>query len=135
MSPRPKYPHMMPLEVPIWDRFLASTDIQFTRLIYDVHVGEGAPIPEYASPAEVTQIQAITRKRIDVVGWSQGSVWLFEVKSRAGQAAAGQLLNYKRLFRREYRPLAPIRLAVVCERLEWDVEDYYRELGITVFIV
>ena len=133
--PRSIYPHMMPLEVPIWERFLATQQLEFTHLTYDVHVGEGAPVPEGATNGEVRQIQAITRKRIDVVGETPSAIWIIEVKPRAGHAAAGALLNYQRLYRREYRPRKPLRLAVVCERLEWDVSDYYQELGITVFLV
>lgn len=133
--PKPAYPHMMPLEVPIWERFLRSERLDFTRLAYDVHVGAGAPIPEGVLDSEVRQIQAITRKRIDVVGETASEVWIIEVKPRAGHAAAGALLNYRRLYRQEHRLRKPLRLAVVCERLEWDVVEYYRELGIVVFLV
>ena len=133
--PRPAYQHMMPLEVPIWERFLASVSLGLSRYEYDLHVGEGMPIPDDATEAEATQIAAITQKRIDAVGWGEGAIWLFEVKPRAGHSAAGSLLNYKRLFIQKYRPALPIKLAVVAERLEWDVEDYYRELGIEVFLV
>jgi len=133
--PRPKYPHMMPLEVPIWDRFLASTDLSFVRIDYDVHVGRGAPIrPEY-SPGEIRQVHAITRKRIDAVGYTPSVIWIFEVKPRAGHAAAGALQNYRRLFRLERRSPLPVRLAVVCERVEWDVLEWYRDLGISIFLV
>jgi len=133
--PRPAYVHMMPLEVPIWERFLRSGQLQLDRYEYDIHVGEGAPIPDDATEAEIRQIQAITQKRIDAVGWGEGAVWLIEVKPRAGHSAAGALLNYARLFKEKYRPSLPIRLAVVCERTEWDVSGYYQELGIEVFLV
>jgi hypothetical protein len=135
MSPRLIYPHLMPLEVPIWERFLASGQLDFLRVAYDVHVGEGAPIPDDATPSEVRQIRAITRKRIDAVGETRDAIWIIEVKPRAGHAAIGALLNYQRLYQREYRPRKPLRLAVVCERLEWDVQDYYRERGIKIFLV
>ena len=135
MSPKPAYPHLMPLEVPIWERFLAEYGFLFTRLTYDVHVGEGAPISEDATPGEVRQIQAITRKRIDVVGETKDELWIIEVKPRAGHAAAGALLNYRRLYRREYHSLKPVRLVVVCERVEWDVPGYYLELKIATYVV
>jgi len=36
-----KYPHMLPNEIPIWERWLALYGKDFKNFRYDVHVGEG----------------------------------------------------------------------------------------------
>lgn len=133
--PKPRYPHMLPNEVELWDRFLKVTDIEFIRFEYDVHVGEiiEAPpgTPDYLKP----MLEAVYRKRIDAVGHTADAIWVFEVKNRAGLSAMGQALAYKELYIVEFRPVLPIRMGVVCEMKATDVDYLYRLHNIHLFVV
>ncbi|GAI83619.1 unnamed protein product, partial [marine sediment metagenome] len=75
------------------------------------------------------------RKRVDVVGETASTIVIFEVKPRAGMGAMGQLLNYRALYLREVRPAKPLRMMVVCERVEPDVTRTYAQYGIEIALV
>jgi len=154
---RPRYPHMGPIESEIWHRFLALTDLVFINLKYDVSVGVGV-IPksiqqEYLRRKElfekglidyrtlreieavVKSISYITKLRIDVVGETADHVWIFEVKPRAGRSALGQIESYHFWYARQYRPIKPIRLAVVCREVDRNMEPLFATRGIRIFRV
>lgn len=130
-----EFRHLLPLERPIWARYLASTTEEFLSLVYDLHLGEGAPIDPALSPGTQAIIAAVSRKRVDVVGETASSIIIFEVKPRAGMGAMGQLLTYRELYLREIRTTKPIRMMVVCERVEPDVPRVYAQYGIEIALV
>lgn len=127
--------HLLPLERPIWRRYLESTTEDFERITYDLHLGDGSPIPAGMSEGTAAIVKAVSRKRVDVIGETASSIIIFEVKPRAGMGAMGQLLNYRSLYYRENNPTKPVRLMVVCERVEPDVLGTYGQFGIEVAVV
>lgn len=131
----PKYPHMMPNEEPIWDKFLAIYGHQWEAFDYDVRVGRGVdPGPDY-EPEWRRLAQLLTQKRIDAVGYRKGEIWIFEVKPYGGLSALGQLLAYEVLYRETYNPKETIKLALVTGRINQDELTAYRAHGIEVFVV
>jgi hypothetical protein len=130
-----KYPHLLPAEVRIWDRWMSQHKDEFIDFEYDVHVGEGIEIrPEWGD--EIARMaKLLTQKRIDAVGYKPSEIWIFEVKPHAGLSALGQLIGYRDLYQKKYFPTVPIRLAVVCETIDPDVEVLMRERGIVVYKV
>ena len=133
--PRPAYPHMLEIECEIWSRFLISYGPRWQRYDYDVHVGSAAPWPP-DTPEEMRRfILAVTRKRIDAVGWADGGPTIFEVKPYAGMSALGQLLAYQLLFHAEFPDRPVPGLAVVTDRLPLDMEGIFHLKNITVFEV
>ncbi len=130
-----KYPHMMPREIPIWERFLAKYGDKFLGFEYDVHLGKGIARDPSWPDWLWKVVQATSRKRADAVGETDREIWIFEVKPRVGFSAVGQLLGYGVLLLEEWRPRKPIRLAAVCERTAPDIEPILREFGIELFIV
>jgi len=130
-----KYPHLMPNEVPIWEKFLSIWGDQFTDYKYDVHVGKGAdPGPEVEEQWRRLAIM-LTQKRIDVVAKRDGIVYLFEVKPDAGLGALGQLKAYRVLYREHFKYRGPLRLAVVTTRLNDDERLVYTRYGIEIYEV
>lgn len=130
-----EFTHMMPLERPIWRRWLAATDLPIQRVVYDLHLGAGSPIdpawPEWLK----RQIRAVSRKRVDAVVYCPGQIVICEVKPRAGMSALGQCLSYRELFIREKAPLVPVAMLVVCERVEPDVDRIYAQFGVGIAVV
>ena len=129
------FPHLMPLEVPIWMRFLASTDIEFISFRYDVHLGGGAPVDPSWPEWLVKQVAAVSRKRVDVTGETADAIWIIEIKPRAGMGALGQLLAYEQLYLAEFRPVKNIVKLALCERVEPDVPAVFARFGIRVVVV
>jgi len=130
-----EFVHLLPLERPIWAKYLAATTEEFLSLVYDLHLGEGAPVDPSWSEGTAAIVAAVSRKRVDVIGETAGSIIIFEVKPRAGMGAMGQLLNYRALYLRERRPTKPLRMMVVCERVEPDVTRTYAQYGIEIALV
>ena len=131
----PKFPHLMPNEVPIWEKFLAIWGNEFTDFRYDVRVGKGVdPGPKYDPKWRQLAIQ-LTQKRIDAVARKGNVIWIFEVKPEAGLGALGQLLSYRVLYRQTFDYHGPLKLAVVTTKLNEDERTVYRKYRIHMFEV
>jgi hypothetical protein len=131
----PKYPHMLPDEAAIWDRFLHSKHETFLSLSYDVHVGEGV-IPPPGLPDWINNVIAATsQKRIDVVAETKDSIWIIELKPRGGMSAVGQLLAYEVLYNIKFKPIKPLKKVMMCERMAPDLDIVYSSYGIEIIII
>jgi len=135
LYPVPKYPHMLPVEAELWDKFLAIRRPEFIKLEYDVHVGElidePPGLPEYLKG----MLQAVYRKRIDVVAYDPDRIYVIEVKPRAGLSAIGQVMAYKLLYQDEFTPNVPVEMRIVCERIATDIPRIAKELNIGIWQV
>lgn len=130
-----RFPHMLPRETAIWERYLAKYGIPEGDVIYDMHLGEGTiPLPHWPTWMKAV-VAGLSRKRADVIVEARDSVTIYEVKRRAGMSAVGQLLGYEALYWAEKEPLVPVRLVCVCEGIEPDMEkvfDYYKISAVVV---
>lgn len=134
LDPR-TFTHMLPLERPIWARFLPTIAAEAVSIDYDVHLGTGGFIPP-DTPANIRrQALATRRKRCDAVALFPDRIVIYEVKTRAGMSAYGQVKNYRRLYVEERSPALPVGMAVVCERIEPDILETFAEDGIEVYVV
>lgn len=130
-----KYPHMSPLDIPVWETFLKEQGNLFTAFDYDVRVGTGIdPGPSYDDATRRDAI-LLTQKRIDAVGFREGEIWVIEVKPQASIGALGQLITYTELFIAYKKPDLPVRSIVVCNTVDPEVRDIFKTHGITVIQV
>ncbi len=130
-----RYPHMRSDEATIWTKFLRETNLEFDRIIYDLHLGEGQPeVP--GEPPYITKLKlAVTRKRVDAIGEDADSVWIFEVKPRVGMSALGQLLSYCELYQQEYITTKEVFLIAIGEHKEPDIDDIFHLHAVNIFLV
>lgn len=129
---RPHYPHFLAEDNEVWTRYLKTDADTITRLWYDVRVGKPMYLPEGASEIELKVAAGVSRKRIDVVCLVSGSFWVIEVKPMASMLAVGQIINYARLFAKEYMRTGRVVPVIVCDQIDEDLVDGYAELGILV---
>ena len=135
VSWRGRYPHLMPIDVVIWNRFLDKYGGEFLGFQYDVTVGEGAaPLPEMSAQDKFL-LWSLTVKRVDCLGIRRDSVTLVEVKPRLGMAAVGQCVSYYCLWSKQYGVSPAVRVATVCEQSERDLEFVMHKLGFQVLVV
>lgn len=123
-----KFKHMLPHEVPIWEAFVERYGAPGSKVIYDLHLGEGAPINSEWPEWMTRMVKALSRHRADVVIERRDEVVIIEVKPIAGMAAVGQLLGYEALWLKEHGTDRPVRLMCVCEQAEADMQtvfDFY----------
>ena len=99
-----KYPHLMPEDVKIWNKFISGNPEFFKEVEYDVKVGEGREYPEAPEGPIKEDMKYLSKKRIDVVGFTNDEIYVIELKPKAGMKAIGQALSLAEL----YRDIAPI---------------------------
>jgi len=132
---RRKFPHLLPKEVLIWNKFLDVHQKEYESFDYDIHVGFGADLPERVSPMIRKIALGLTRKRIDVVGYKPNSITIFELKPEAGLSAIGQCLAYYYLYRREFRPKRKVLMRIVSTTTSRDTKDTAAAYGINWILV
>lgn len=132
---RRRYPHMRAYESQIWTAFLGQTELEFTDVTYDLHLGVGVPTLPHDPPWMERLTRAITRKRVDVVASTATDRWIFELKERIGLSALGQLLTYAELYQTEYYLDVPLLLGAVGWRIAPDIEGTFDLHAINIFIV
>ena len=132
---RPRYPHMRGDEASIWTKFLTQTALEFDRVVYDLHLGEGQPLVPGEEPYIADLKQAVTRKRVDAVGENPETIWIFEVKPRVSMGSLGQLLSYYELYIKEYPTTKYVMLGAIGERKEPDLDGIFQLHAINIFLV
>uniref|UniRef100_A0A6H1ZWX8 Uncharacterized protein n=1 Tax=viral metagenome TaxID=1070528 RepID=A0A6H1ZWX8_9ZZZZ len=127
--------HLRPSERSLFRRFLALDPIGEALYDFDVRLGEGMPLdptwPDWLS----RMASALTQRRADVVAHTTTEDFILEIKDRAGTTAIGQLLCYRALYLRDFKPTNPVRLGVITPRLGFDLEPVFSEFDIRAFLV
>jgi len=132
----PKYKHMMPAEVRVWEAWLRTEEGKsYEPYEYDVHVGKASALWKTGEPNWDRMADALMKKRIDAVSRKEGIVHIFEVKPDAGLGAIGQLLSYRILYREEFDYGGRIELHLVTNYTDIDTETVCKEQNIKLHIV
>lgn len=132
---RASYPHMMPLDVPIWERFIALHPGMFNMVAYDVAVGSGAPFDTTVVQETGANVGRLYQRKIDVIGFNDKLVTVIELKPRASTASIGQVKGYAKLFKRDFEPVLDVIALVVTDTLMPDMEFVAKDEGVLIEIV
>mgnify|MGYP001578618229 CR=1 FL=1 len=135
MEKLPKYPHLKPEDVAVWERFLSANPDFFDSVDYDFRVGEGAPAPENLAENMAADLKVLTQKQIDVVGYKNDVVWIVELKPKADMRALGQVISYEILYKKQEGEQITTKKAVIAGGIENDLAGVYESNAIDVFIV
>ena len=127
---RRKFPHLLPKEKLIWNKFLDVHQNEYESFDYDIHVGVGVELPKDVSPMIRKIALGLTRKRIDVIGYKPKSITIFEIKPDAGLSAVGQCLAYYYLYKREYKPKRTVFMRIVSTTVNRDTKSVAKAYGI-----
>lgn len=127
-----KYPHMKPLDIAVWERFIDQNPGYFDSVDYDVPVGTGAP----TDPSHPPEIQAdhtiLTQKKIDAVGYRDTRITLVEVKPIADARGLGQMLTYSHLYAESHPYHLAVTRLLVCGEVEREMEPIYAAQGVEI---
>ena len=130
-----RYPHMLPEDIVIWQRFISNGDYLPDHVWYDVRCGTAVEVVE-GSPEWMRRMAGrLTRKRIDVVGQVGPGYWIIEIKPRASYVAFGQVVFYAHAFQREYAPTGDVVPVILTDVLDPDILPLCSEVGVLVFEV
>jgi len=123
---------MLPAEVRRWDAFIEEHGLPVGVVSYDVHLGDGVEIDPSWPAWMASMVRTLSTHRVDVVVERPDEVVIVEVKGIAGMGAVGQLLGYEALWLRDRGTDRPVRLLLVCERVEADMSSVFSYYGIEV---
>mgnify|MGYP001564971754 CR=1 FL=1 len=132
---RRSYPHLLPVDVGLWEKFIHQYPGYFSQVAYDVHVGEGIIIPDGYDESLRGMAKTLTQKRIDVVGMAGGIAWIVEVKSYAGVTAVGQVMTYRQLLSQDHPNLTNIGMMILTDVFQPDMVGIMSELNISFVAV
>lgn len=121
---------MKPGDVAIWERFIQANPGFFDTVDYDINIGEGASFDTTLNSSGGSDVGALYRKKIDVVGYRSGEIWLVEVKPSAGFAALGQVGAYDDLYRDEKKPTERVVAALLTDVVGPDVANIAQKWGV-----
>lgn len=124
------YAHLLPPDVPVWERYLDIHRSAYDLLEYDVRVGLGRdPGAQYPQNIRLMALD-LSYRRIDCVAHSHGVITVIEITTIAGFKAIGQIVSYPLLYTLTYSPNFPVRAMLVCESLQSDIKPVIQTLGI-----
>lgn len=131
---RYKYPHMAPLDVAIWERFITANPDIFDVVSYDVPVGDGASFDTVVNPETGGDVGKLYQRKIDVVGRKNGIFFVVEVKPRASTSAIGQVKGYVTLFKRDYTIHESVVPIIVTDELLPEMEFLAKGEGVQIIL-
>lgn len=118
---RGKYPHMFPLDVAVWERFLDQYGSEYTGFQYDIMVGKKCRMFPRWEESYRRDAEVLSKLRIDVVGIKPSSLDIIEVKPRGNMASVGQILTYLEHYMADYGPSVPVRGLLVCGDIDQNI--------------
>ena len=128
-----KYPHMKPADVHLWEKFIRGNTGFFDSVDYDFHIGNP---PDWMDPKRdefAAKEVRLYQKKIDVLGFAQGLIWIIEVKPRAGSSALGQILSYRKLFLDDHGGPDILRLAIVTNECQSSYCNIFETFNVRCF--
>ncbi len=118
------YPHLLPKDSILWQRFIDSAHNNFLHFDYDVRVGPRIdPGPDY--PEHLRQMWGdLTQRRVDAVGHKSHTITIIEISLEAGLTQIGQLQVYPILYAQTYPETPPISVLLIAEILQTGILEY-----------
>ena len=131
----PKYPHMKPADVLIWERFIEKFPDAYNACQYDFEVGDPPPFNPLMDDGEDLNQDILYRLKIDVVGHSNKGVDIIELKPKAGPSSIGQVKGYRALYLRDEAPHGETSAVIITDTLMPNMEYMAKVEGVKIVVV
>lgn len=129
------YPHLLPKDAELWQRFIDSPHNDFSKFDYDVRVGPRIdPGDDYPENLR-TMWGDLTQRRIDAVGHKPNSITIIEISLEAGLTQIGQLEVYPILYHQSFPNSQPISVLLIAETLQNGIPEAIQAKTIPHFIL
>ena len=129
------YPHMMPYDVAIWERFIEQFPNAYDYVQYDVKVGSAPKHDTIVNPDTGGDSINLYKKKIDVVAYKGDQIDIIELKPKAGPSALGQVQGYGILYKAEFSPPVEPKLVVITDQLGNDMGLLAHSMGVQLVVV
>lgn len=131
---RNKYPHMMPADVAIWERFIEQNPDIYDEVSYDVKVGNDPQFDTTVSPETGGNATDLYKLKIDVVGYKAGKLDIIEIGPNAGAGKVGQVKRYRYFYVKEFNPSQTPRACVLTDKTDLNTQEFADIEGITILV-
>lgn len=121
---------MFEKDLEVWERFLDQFGDDYENIEYDVKCGEPCKVPPHWQENYRKDAEVLSRLRIDAVGHKKDSIEIIEVKPRINQTAVGQIMVYKDLYKKDYKPTKRVDSLVVFAEPNPNIEGFLEKKGI-----
>lgn len=128
----PKYPHLMPEDVAVWEKFISRYPDYFDKVAYDVAIGKGRDYSMLPKDKYRDDLELLTKKRIDVIGIRGDETSIIEIKPVGNPQAIGQLLVYWNLFREQYPGSVFPFPTLICNYIDPDTRIVAESEGVRI---
>lgn len=129
------YPHMMPEDVAVWERYIDAFPNAFDSCQYDVAVGRVPEFVETGTPEDHLSMERLYKKKIDVVAIKDDTISVIELKPQCSMSTIGQVLGYQHLYVRDVNATPIPRAVVICGGAGEDVKEFADAQGVEVVVV
>lgn len=130
-----KYPHLNKYDAAIWNRFIVDYPDKFLRVDYDVVVGKTRKDATELKEEWQRNRDYLGKYKIDVVGYTENSIYIIEIKPKAAAKALGQIIMYDYLYQRDYKPQKQTIATIITDELMPDMDELCNEHNIKLYIV
>lgn len=129
------YPHMMPEDVAVWNRFIDKFPDAYETCQYDFTVGSVPDFVKADPDADQASMERLYKKKIDVVARIANNIDIIELKPTCNMSTIGQVKGYKHFYVRDVKPAVTPRPVVVCGAASQDVIEFAKDEGVEVIVV
>ncbi len=129
------YAHMKPNDVAIWERFIDKYKDAYDYCQYDVLVGSDPDFDTTVTEDTGGDAWKLYQKKIDVVGLKGERIDIIELKPNAGASAVGQILMYRKLYKKDYSPPTQPGCVIITDSVKSDVSEFATENNVKIIVV
>ena len=122
--------HLNKQEIRIWKKFLDKYKDDYFNYIYDVHLNISKNLKTNLLGPYKKLATTLSAKRIDVTIQEAGITWIVEIRPDAKHNAIGQLALYRYLYILQFNPTNKIRLMIVTDRFNAEIQLVCNAIGI-----
>lgn len=131
---RSYYPHMMPADVAIWERFIEKFPDMYDEVSYDVKVGNPPEFNTVVNEETGGDILDLYKLKIDVIGYKDNQIDIIEIGPRAGANKVGQVKRYRYFFVKEFTPSVTPKAIVLTDMTDQNTIEFAEVEGVFIAI-
>lgn len=117
-----RFPHLLPEDAALWQRFLHKYGKDYKSYEYDVRVGQGYDPGPTQNPMIRKMSLDLSMRRIDVIATNPNAKTVIEVSKAPSITQIGQLVTYPILYRQTYSYTGTLKTLLVAETISPDIQ-------------
>ena len=126
--------HLSQLEAFIWTKFLEEHGSEYLSYNYDVLLEKPITLPKDFPATYKSNALQLSSLRIDVVIEDKKQIYVCEIRPEARHSAIGTLLMYRYLYILQYNPRKPVRMMLITNKYDLQIEFTCRQVEIGYFV-